>query len=71
MPVDEDTGTIAVHHDVPEEIKVEEEELRELEPECNPLACLFLLIVCVGLASVTAEWVCCRLYRAHPYSDLV
>ncbi|TCD70361.1 hypothetical protein EIP91_003713 [Steccherinum ochraceum] len=56
MPVDDDTGTIAVHPDVPDEIKEEEEELRELEPECNPLACLIVLVVCVGLASVTAEW---------------
>lgn len=43
--------------DIPEELLRREKELEEAEPEVNPWACVILLVTCVALVGVTAEFV--------------
>jgi Ca2+:H+ antiporter len=42
--------------DIPPELLRREKELEEAEPDVNPWACVILLIVCVALVGVTAEF---------------
>ncbi|KAF8260051.1 hypothetical protein EI94DRAFT_1706606 [Lactarius quietus] len=42
--------------DMPPELLQREKELEEAEPEVNPWACVILMIVCVALVGVTAEF---------------
>ncbi|TCD70346.1 hypothetical protein EIP91_003697 [Steccherinum ochraceum] len=51
-----DDNALEVLPDVPAAIKQAEEELKEDEPEMNPLACALLLGVTVALTAVTAEF---------------
>ncbi|THH28841.1 hypothetical protein EUX98_g5342 [Antrodiella citrinella] len=41
---------------LPEELKEAEDELNEIEPAINPLACFLMLCLTVGLTGATAEW---------------
>jgi Ca2+:H+ antiporter len=42
--------------DIPPELLRREKELEEAEPDVNPWACIILLVVCVALVGVTAEF---------------
>lgn len=52
-----DNNALTVPHDAPQEIHHQEVELLEEEPLVNPWACMILLVITVGLMSVTAEFV--------------
>ncbi|KAI0290218.1 hypothetical protein BC826DRAFT_913568 [Russula brevipes] len=54
-PGDEDDALMP-HPEIPAEALRKERELAEAEPDVNPLACVILLIVTVGLMGVTAEF---------------
>ncbi|KAL1942230.1 hypothetical protein VTO73DRAFT_6294 [Trametes versicolor] len=51
-----DNNALTVPHDAPQEIHHQEVELLEEEPLVNPWACMILLVITVGLMSVTAEF---------------
>lgn len=53
---------------LPEELKEAEDELNEIEPEINPLACFLLLCLTVGLTGATAEWVSSASRDVHDYN---
>ncbi|TFY80602.1 hypothetical protein EWM64_g3412 [Hericium alpestre] len=49
-------GPFQPHLNGPEGLIKKERELLEAEPDINPWACIVLLLVCVGLMGVTAEF---------------
>ena len=44
--------------DAPEELKHEEQHLREKEPKVNPWFCTVFLLAIIAITAVTAEMVC-------------